>query len=87
MSDSRELPVNPRFGTPGVTVLPADGVAIVESGVAAWRGCVWQWPIRLRAALRLGRRQPDDDSRILLFGTEGVTDRVTYNHVLCSRQS
>jgi hypothetical protein len=80
MSDSRELPVNPRFGTPGVTVLPADGVAIVESGVgvaASGSGpsgcaphCVW-----------------GDDSRILLFGTDGVTDRVTYNHVLCSRQS
>jgi hypothetical protein len=76
MSDSLELLVNPRFRTPGVTVQPADGVAIGESGV------VWQWPIRLRAALGLG-----DDSRILLFGTEGVTDRVTHNHVLCSRQS
>jgi hypothetical protein len=82
MSDSLELPVNPRFGTPDVTVCRLTESPSSNHVSAAWRGCVWQWPIRLRAALRLG-----DDSRILLFGTEGVTDRVTHNHVLCSRQS
>jgi diaminopropionate ammonia-lyase len=63
--------------------LAAAGVPIGESGVAGLAG------LRLamvhpagRAALRLG-----DDSRILLFGTEGVTDSVTYNQVLHSQKS
>jgi diaminopropionate ammonia-lyase len=59
------------------------GVPIGESGVAGLAG------LRLamahpaaRTALHLG-----DDSRILLFGTEGVTDSVTYNQVLRSQKS
>jgi diaminopropionate ammonia-lyase len=63
--------------------LAASGVAIGESGVAGLAG------LRLaladpasRTALRLV-----DDSRILLFGTEGVTDMATYNNILHSRQS
>jgi hypothetical protein len=82
-SDSLELLVNPRFGTPGVTVLPVDGVAIGEFGVAGLAGLrLGVAHPAMRAALRQG-----DDSRILLFGTEGVTDRVTYNRVSCSRYS
>jgi diaminopropionate ammonia-lyase len=61
-------------------LLAADGVAIGESGVAGLAG------LRLavadpaaRAALHLG-----DDIRILLFGTEGVTDSVVYDNILRS---
>ena len=75
MSDSLELLVNPTFGTPGVTVLPADRGAIGEC-VAGLRLAVAH--PAARAALHLR-----DDSRILLLGTEGDIDRVTYNHVLC----
>jgi diaminopropionate ammonia-lyase len=64
-------------------LLAAAGIAIGESGVAGVAA------LRMaaarpaaREALRLG-----EDSRILLFGTEGITDIVTYNNVLNSRQS
>jgi diaminopropionate ammonia-lyase len=56
------------------------GLAIGESGVAGLAG------LRLaagdpaaRAALRLG-----DDSRVLLFGTEGVTDSAVYDRIVHS---
>lgn len=59
------------------------GIAIGESGVAGL------------AALQLAATDPDArndmkldaESRILLFGTEGVTDRVVYEDILRSRQS
>jgi diaminopropionate ammonia-lyase len=63
--------------------LAADGLAIGESGVAGLAG------LRLaasdpaaRTALRLS-----SDSRILLFGTEGVTDRAEYDETLRSRSN
>lgn len=59
------------------------GIAIGESGVAGL------------AALQLAAIDPEArnamrlnaESRILLFGTEGVTDRVVYEEILRSRQS
>lgn len=64
-------------------LLADEGIAIGESGVAGLAG------LRLvaadpaaRATLRLG-----DDSRVLLFGTEGVTDSVVYDDVLRSHRS
>jgi diaminopropionate ammonia-lyase len=63
--------------------LAAEGHNIGESGVAGLAG------LQLAAAdpaareqLRLAR-----DSRVLLFGTEGVTDPVVYHAILHSRQS
>jgi diaminopropionate ammonia-lyase len=59
-------------------LLAAHGLAVGESGVAglAGLGLAVADP-GSREALRLG-----DDSRILLFGTEGVTDSVVYDHLL-----
>jgi diaminopropionate ammonia-lyase len=63
--------------------LAAEGHKIGESGVAGLAG------LRLAAGnpaarekLRLSRV-----SRVLLFGTEGATDPVVYDHILHSRQS
>jgi diaminopropionate ammonia-lyase len=63
--------------------LADSGVAIGESGVAGL------------AALRLAAQDPPtraalqlaDDSRILLFGTEGITDPVLYEQICGSRRS
>jgi diaminopropionate ammonia-lyase len=63
-------------------LLADDGIAIGESGVAGLAG------LRLaaadpatRAALRLG-----DESGVLLFGTEGVTDSAVYENILHRRR-
>ncbi len=62
--------------------LADDGIAIGESGVAGLAGLITvaTHPIS-RSALFL-----TNDSRVLLFGTEGITDPVVYNEILCSGQ-
>jgi len=62
--------------------LAKDGLAIGESGVAGLAGLITvaTHPIS-RSALFL-----KSDSRVLLFGTEGITDPVVYNEILCSGQ-
>jgi diaminopropionate ammonia-lyase len=57
------------------------GIAIGESGVAGLAGLLLAAADpAVRAALRLTR-----DSRVLLFGTEGVTDRAVYEAILGSK--
>ena len=57
------------------------GFAIGESGVAGMAGLMLAGADpAARKALRL-----EDDSRVLLFGTEGVTDSAVYDKVLRSR--
>lgn len=63
-------------------LLAADGMAIGESGVAGLAGFLLAAADHAaRAALRL-----TEDSRILLFGTEGITDAAVYEDLLRSRQ-
>jgi diaminopropionate ammonia-lyase len=63
--------------------LAAEGIAIGESGVAGLAALLLAAADPgARAKLGLGR-----DSRILLFGTEGVTDPMGYDELLRSRQS
>jgi diaminopropionate ammonia-lyase len=63
--------------------LAADGIAIGESGVAGLAGFL------LAAADTVAREKLGltPDSRVLLFGTEGVTDPILYDEMLRSRQS
>jgi diaminopropionate ammonia-lyase len=63
--------------------LAAAGIAIGESGVAGLAGFLLAAadPVA-REALRL-----TEDSRVLLFGTEGITDAAVYDENLRSRQS
>jgi diaminopropionate ammonia-lyase len=64
-------------------LLADEGIAIGESGVAGLAGLRLVAADRAaRATLRLG-----DDSRVLLFGTEGVTDSVVYDDISCSHRS
>jgi diaminopropionate ammonia-lyase len=68
---------------PGPQRHEAGGVAIGESGVAGLAGLLLAAAHpAAREKLRLAR-----DSRVLLFGTEGVTDPVVYDDILHSRQS
>jgi diaminopropionate ammonia-lyase len=62
--------------------LADDGIVIGESGVAGLAG------LMLTAADPISRRalDLDSDSRVLLFGTEGVTDPMVYAEILSSRQ-
>lgn len=63
-------------------LLADGGIAIGESGVAGLAGL-------LAVATDSASREMVDvtaDSRVLLFGTDGVTDPVVYNGILCSRQ-
>ncbi|HET6308225.1 MAG TPA: diaminopropionate ammonia-lyase [Rhodopila sp.] len=63
--------------------LATEGHAIGESGVAGLAGlCLAAAHKTARAHLRLTR-----DSRVLLFGTEGVTDPILYESIRASRQS
>jgi diaminopropionate ammonia-lyase len=64
-------------------LLASRGIPIGESGVAGLAGFL------LAAADPEGRKalRLTGDSRILLFGTEGITDSVVYDEMLCSRQS
>ena len=63
--------------------LADDGIAIGESGVAGLAGLLLAAADpAARETLRL-----TSDSRVLLFGTEGVTDLETYKEMLRSRQS
>jgi diaminopropionate ammonia-lyase len=63
-------------------VLANYGLAIGESGVAGLAGLCHVAPDpAARVALRLA-----PESRILLFGTEGITDSVVYEDILLSRQ-
>jgi diaminopropionate ammonia-lyase len=63
-------------------LLAGDGIAIGESGVAGLAGLITMaTDSKAREDLFLDR-----DSRVLLFGTEGVTDPVIYNDILCSRE-
>jgi diaminopropionate ammonia-lyase len=58
-----------------------DGIAIGESGVAGLAGFrLAAGDPAARAALRL-----TSDSRVLLFGTEGITDLPVYNEIILSR--
>jgi diaminopropionate ammonia-lyase len=63
-------------------LLAGQGVAIGESGVAGLAGYLLaaQDPVA-RDALGLG-----PDSRVLLFGTEGITDREVYDRIVGSRE-
>ena len=63
--------------------LVAEGIAIGESGVAGLAGFL------LAAADPAARKKLglNSESRVLLFGTEGVTDPVVYDEILHSRQS
>jgi len=64
-------------------LLASRGIPIGESGVAGLAGFLLATTdARGRNALRLTR-----DSRILIFGTEGITDSAVYNEMLRSRQS
>ena len=61
----------------------AQGYDIGESGIAGLAGLLLAAADPMaREKLRLTR-----DSRVLLFGTEGITDRVEYDRIICSRQS
>jgi diaminopropionate ammonia-lyase len=63
--------------------LADEGIAIGESGVAGLAGLLLAAADpAARTALRLG-----GDSRVLLFGTEGVTDPTVYDNLLNSRRS
>ncbi|HEY1411674.1 MAG TPA: diaminopropionate ammonia-lyase [Rhodopila sp.] len=63
--------------------LADEGIAIGESGVAGLAGLLLAAADpAARAALHLG-----GDSRVLVFGTEGVTDRTVYDNILNSRWS
>ena len=63
--------------------LAAEGHQIGESGVAGLAGLLLAAADpAAREKLRLAH-----DSRVLLFGTEGVTDPVVYDAILHSRQS
>jgi diaminopropionate ammonia-lyase len=65
-----------------VRLLADNGLAIGESGVAGLAGLtLTATDPTARAALRL-----TSDSRILLFGTEGVTDSAVYETILHSRR-
>jgi diaminopropionate ammonia-lyase len=65
----------------GLRLLADDGIAIGESGVAGLAGLLLAAADpAARVALRL-----TGDSRVLLFGTEGVTDPAVYEEILCSR--
>jgi diaminopropionate ammonia-lyase len=67
----------------GLQRLAVEGIAIGESGVAGLAGLLLAAAdLGARAKLRLGC-----DSRVLLFGTEGVTDPVGYDELLRSQQS
>jgi diaminopropionate ammonia-lyase len=61
----------------------AQGYDIGESGIAGLAGLL------LAAADPMAREKLHltRDSRILLFGTEGITDRVEYDRIITSRQS
>ena len=64
-------------------MLAKQGIAIGESGVAGLAGFLSAAAdSEARKKLRLG-----DASRILVFGTEGVTDREVYEKILRSRES
>jgi diaminopropionate ammonia-lyase len=64
-------------------LLAGEGVAIGESGVAGLAAFL------LAAADPAARRTLEltGDSRALMFGTEGITDPVTYSEILLSRKS
>ena len=63
--------------------LAYDGIAIGESGVAGLAGLqLAAADPKIRAALNLTQA-----SRVLLFGTEGITDPSIYQEILASRQS
>jgi diaminopropionate ammonia-lyase len=63
--------------------LAAKGMTIGESGVAGLAGLLLAGADQAaREKLRLDRA-----SRVLLFGTEGITDPVVYDEILQSRQS
>jgi len=64
-------------------LLAAQGIAIGESGVAGLAGLL------LAAADPAARKSLHltSDSRVLLFGTEGITDPLVYDEILHSRQS
>jgi diaminopropionate ammonia-lyase len=63
--------------------LAAEGIAIGESGVAGLAGFL------LAAANQAARKRLRlaSESRVLLFGTEGITDSMVYDEFLGSRQS
>lgn len=63
--------------------LAAQGIAVGESGVAGLAGLL------AAAADPTARLQLwlNADSRVLLFGTEGITDQAVYDEILCSRWS
>jgi diaminopropionate ammonia-lyase len=64
-------------------ILSAQGLEIGESGVAGLAGLkLAAADPTARTALRLTH-----DSRVLLFGTEGVTDPAVYDRIRHSRQS
>lgn len=77
------LSIPDKAATDCLRLLFAQGHAIGESGVAGLAGLLLAAADpAVRVALRL-----TPDSRVLLFGTEGVTDPVLYDRIRHSRQS
>ncbi len=76
------LSISDEAAVDALCLLAGDGIAIGESGVAGLAGLLavaTDSASREMVSLTAG-------SRVLLFGTEGVTDPVVYNDILCSRQ-